>query len=100
MAGTDESPNTWFRTETLKVMGESEFLMPVKVTIDEKECTGCGICYNDECPDVFMEGDDGNSNIKQMYQKGSKFVGEVPDSLKGCVKNAEGSCAASAIKVD
>ncbi|MDD1772353.1 MAG: ferredoxin [Methanomassiliicoccales archaeon] len=84
----------------MKVIGESEFLMPVKVTIDDKECTGCGICYNDECPDVFMEGDDGNSNIKQMYQKGGKFVGEVPDSLKNCVKNAEGACAASAIKVE
>ncbi|MCX6650885.1 MAG: ferredoxin [Methanomassiliicoccales archaeon] len=74
--------------------------MPVKVTIDQSECTGCGICYNDECPDVFMEGDDGNSNIKQMYQKGDKSVGEVPDSLKSCVKNAEASCPSSSIKVE
>jgi ferredoxin len=74
--------------------------MPVKVTIDQNECTGCGICYNDECPDVFMEGDDGNSNIKQMYQKGDKSIGEVPDSLKECVKNAEASCPSSSIKVE
>lgn len=47
-----------------------------------------------------MEGDDGNSNLKQMYQKGDKSVGEVPDNLKGCVKNAEASCPSSAIKVE
>lgn len=79
--------------------GMSSILMPVKVTIDQKECTGCGICYNDECPDVFMEGDDGNSNLKPMYQKGDKSVGEVPDNLKGCAQNAEAACPASAIKV-
>ena len=64
--------------------------MPVKVTIDQNECTGCGICYNDECPDFFMEG---------LYQKGDKSVGEAPDSLSNCVKNAEASCPASAITV-
>jgi ferredoxin len=74
--------------------------MPVKITIDQSECTGCGICYNDECPDVFMEGDYGNSNVKQMYQKGDRSIGEVPDTLKDCVKNAEDSCPASAIKVE
>ncbi len=74
--------------------------MPVKITIDQKECTGCGICYEDECPDVFMEGDDGNSNIKQMYQKGDISVGEVPDNLKDCVKKAEDACPVTAIKVE
>lgn len=74
--------------------------MPCKITIDQDECTGCGICYNDECPDVFMEGDDGNSNVKQIYQKGDKSIGEVPDSFKECVKNAEASCPSSAIKVE
>jgi ferredoxin len=74
--------------------------MPMKVTIDQAECTGCGICYEDECPDVFMEGDDGNCNLKPMYQQGDKSVGEVPDSLKDCVKNAEDACPASAIKVE
>jgi ferredoxin len=73
--------------------------MPVNVTIDQNECTGCGICYNDECPDFFMEGDDGNSNVKPLYQKGDRSIGEAPDSLINCVKNAESSCPASAITV-
>ena len=74
--------------------------MPVNVSIDQSECTGCGICYNDECPDVFMEGDDGNSNLKPMYQKADKAKGENPDNLKGCAKNAEDACPVSAIKVE
>jgi ferredoxin len=38
--------------------------------------------------------------IEQMYQKGDKSIGEVPDNLKDCVKNAEASCPVSAIKVE
>jgi ferredoxin len=74
--------------------------MPAKVTIDQNECTGCGICYEDECPDVFMEADDGNSILKEMYQKGDKSVGEIPDNLVDCAKKAEDACPASAIKVE
>jgi ferredoxin len=38
-------------------------LMP-KVKIDQEACTACGLCYNDECPDVFEEGDEGKSTLK------------------------------------
>jgi len=75
-------------------------LRMAKVKVDEKECTGCGICYNDECPDVFKEGDDGTSSLQDQFRKGSPQEGEIPDNLKGCAKNAEGACPVSAIKVE
>lgn len=71
-----------------------------KVTVDEKECTGCGICYNDECPDVFKEGEGGTSSLQDAFRKGGPSVGEIPENLKACAKNAEGACPVSAIKVE
>jgi len=71
-----------------------------KVTIDTNECTGCGICYNDECPDVFVEGDGGNSSLQEKFRKGSPYAGEIPDDKKGCAANAADACPVSAIKVE
>jgi len=48
-----------------------------KVKVDENECTGCGLCYNDECPDVFVEGSDGISELKPSFQKGGVHQGVV-----------------------
>ncbi|HSV42205.1 MAG TPA: ferredoxin [Methanomassiliicoccales archaeon] len=70
-----------------------------KVTIDQNECTGCGLCYNDECPDVFIEGDGGNSNLKKEFQKGKVDEGEIPDSMKDCATKAADACPVSAIVV-
>jgi ferredoxin len=71
-----------------------------KVTIDEKECTGCGLCYNDECPDVFMEGDDGTSSLQEKFRKGGPALGEIPDNLKDCAVQAADACPVSAIVVN
>ncbi|OPY34667.1 MAG: Ferredoxin [Methanomassiliicoccales archaeon PtaU1.Bin124] len=71
-----------------------------KVTVDENECTGCGICYNDECPEVFVEGSDGTSNLQEKYRKGNAHSGEIPDDKKDCAKKAEDACPVSAIKVE
>jgi ferredoxin len=65
-----------------------------KVTIDEKECTGCGLCYNDECPDVFKEGADGISELKN-----GSHSGDIPDNMKGCAQKAADACPVSAITV-
>jgi ferredoxin len=73
--------------------------MSVKVTINQDECTGCGLCYNDECPDVFEEGEDGNSSLKAPFIKGGKSDGEIPDDKKGCAQNAADACPVSAITV-
>jgi ferredoxin len=73
--------------------------MSVKVTINQDECTACGLCYNDECPDVFEEGDDGNSCLKTPFRKSSASEGEIPDDKKGCAQNAADACPVSAITV-
>jgi ferredoxin len=38
-------------------------IMSVKVEIDQEGCIQCGRCYNDECPEVYKEGEDGTSEI-------------------------------------
>ena len=71
-----------------------------KVKIDDNECTGCGLCYNDECPDVFVEGSDGISSLKAPYQKGSVHEGEIPADKKACAEKAADACPVSAITVE
>ncbi len=73
--------------------------MSVKVVIDEDACTACGLCYNDECPDVFEEGSDGNSNVKKQFQTGGIDKGEIPDDKKACAQAAAEACPVSAIVV-
>jgi ferredoxin len=73
--------------------------MSVKVTIDEDACTACGLCYNDECPEIFEEGSDGNSNLKKEFQKGGIDKGEIPDDKKECAEKAAEACPVTAIVV-
>ncbi|HTY47887.1 MAG TPA: ferredoxin [Methanomassiliicoccales archaeon] len=73
--------------------------MPAKVKIDQDACTACGLCYNDECPDVFEEGAEGKSCVKPAYKKGSECEGEVPDDKKACAAAAADACPVSAITV-
>ena len=70
-----------------------------KVTVDAKECTGCGLCYNDECPDVFVEGSDGISELKPLFQKGGVHQGEIPEDKKACAQKAADACPVTAIVV-
>ncbi len=74
--------------------------MPAKVTINQDECTACGLCYNDECSDVFQEGDDGKSCLKDQFRKKGPAEGEIPDDKKGCAQNAADACPVSAIVVE
>jgi ferredoxin len=74
-------------------------IMPTKVTVNEKECTACGLCYEDECPDVFAEGKDGISMVQPKFQKGGTQAGEIPDDKTDCAKNAAAACPVDAIKV-
>ncbi|MGD0817551.1 MAG: ferredoxin [Methanomassiliicoccales archaeon] len=47
----------------------------VNIKVDGEECSGCGICYNDECPEIFAEGDGGISELLPAFQKGGKHNG-------------------------
>jgi ferredoxin len=71
----------------------------VTVRVDERECSGCGICYNDEASDIFAEGDNGISELLPAFQKGNKFDGQVPDDKKESAKRAALSCPNSAISI-
>jgi len=74
-------------------------LMSPKVDIDREECTGCGLCYNDECPEVFVEGDEGLSDIQEKYRAGEPGQGQIPEELKECANRAADACPVNAIRV-
>ncbi len=71
--------------------------MTMIVEINQEECSQCGNCYQDECPEVFMEGEDGTSEIVEKYRDGSPSRGKVPDDMLDCIKRAMGACTVDAI---
>jgi ferredoxin len=77
-----------------------------KITIDHNICIACGLCYNDNCPDVFEEGEDGSSQLRVSFRKDNSepsksiaYQGEVPGSMLACAQKAEDDCPVSAIAV-
>ncbi len=74
--------------------------MTVKVMIDREGCIQCGRCYNDECPDVFAEDDDGTSMIQENYRGADVAEGKVPDEMKDCVTSASEACPVDVISVN
>jgi ferredoxin len=71
----------------------------VSIKIDEKECSGCGICYGGECPELFAEGENGISVIIPVFQKGGQFIGDIPADRVACAKTAAMACPNNAIIV-
>jgi ferredoxin len=73
--------------------------MTVNVEIDQEGCIQCGLCYCDECPEVFVEGEDGTSEIAEKYQNGSSAQGALPDELLECAQKAAEACPVSVIVI-
>ena len=74
--------------------------MTVKVEIDQGGCIQCGRCYNDECPNVFMEGDDGTSLIVEQYRVGGDTAkGNLPDDMFDCATKGAEACPVTVISV-
>ncbi|MBI0583172.1 MAG: ferredoxin [Methanomassiliicoccus sp.] len=73
--------------------------MTVKVEIDQEGCIQCGRCYNDECPEVYKEGEDGTSEIVEQYRAGSSAEGNVPDELFDCASKGADACPVTVIIV-
>ncbi|OPY29186.1 MAG: Ferredoxin [Methanomassiliicoccales archaeon PtaU1.Bin030] len=73
--------------------------MTMIVVVDQGACIQCGLCYLDNCPEVFKEGSDGTSEIAEQYRTDSAAQGEVPSDLTDCAKNAADACPATAISV-
>jgi ferredoxin len=73
----------------------------MKVRIDREECTSCALCW-DSCPNVFGENpDDGFSQIVEgLRSGGDPAVGEVPESERSCVEQAEEDCPVEIIHVE
>lgn len=72
----------------------------VKIEIDREGCIQCGVCYNDECPEIFGEGDDGTSEIKEPYRTGGDLAkGEAPDNLADCATKAADACPVTVITI-
>jgi ferredoxin len=76
------------------------------VTINHATCISCGLCFNDNCPDVFEEGADGSSQLKATFRKDiggasseAPYQGEIPANLLACAQKAEEDCPVSAITV-
>jgi ferredoxin len=76
------------------------------VTVNHATCISCGLCFNDNCPDVFEEGEDGSSQLKAAFRKdigdasaSPLHQGEIPANLLACAQNAEEGCPVSAIVV-
>lgn len=85
--------------EVTKRSGSIAAFMCPKVDIDREECSGCGLCYNDDCPEVFVEGDSGLSDIKMELREGEPGQGRIPENLRACVEKAADACPVSAIVV-
>jgi ferredoxin len=74
--------------------------MTVKVEIDQEGCIQCGRCYNDECPDVYKEGEDGTSEIQEKYRDGgSTAKGNLPDDMFDCANKGAEACPVTVITV-
>jgi len=72
----------------------------VIIEIDQEGCIQCGKCYNDECPEVFMEGEDGTSLIVEQYRdNGDTAKGNVPDELFDCATKGAEACPETVITV-
>ena len=71
--------------------------MIIKVDIDQEECSQCGLCYNDECPEIFKDGGDGIAQVKEKHRVGGPEMGMVPPELVECVQKAIDACPTDAI---
>lgn len=77
--------------------------MPYKVIVDREKCVACGAAPT-ICPEVFVLSDD--IYKVRVTDKYSKYfdtkvsVGEIPDTLYNCAKEAADSCPVDAIKIE
>ncbi|MCS7140265.1 MAG: ferredoxin [Candidatus Nezhaarchaeota archaeon] len=77
--------------------------MPYKVTVDREKCIACGAAAA-LCPEVFMMGEDiyklRVSDKYSKYYDEQVSIGEIPDELYNCAKEAADSCPVNAIKIE
>ncbi len=70
----------------------------MKVTIDRKNCTSCGTCW-ETCPAFFeMNNEDMFSQVTAQYRGATPGEGST-DEDPGCVQDAADLCPVSIITV-
>ena len=77
--------------------------MKYKVTVERNVCVACGVAPG-LCARVFVLGDDnGKNRVVDEYSKtltNDMSVGEIPEELYDCVKEAADSCPVQAILIE
>jgi len=78
----------------------------IRILIDRDECIQCATCWAN-CPEVFEEGaEDWMSQIVEKYRvaaeggAGDPALGEVPEELESCVRDAAEDCPVEIIHVN
>ena len=75
----------------------------VKVKVDRNSCISCGVAPN-LCSEVFELGEDnGKTRIVEKYSTETSeafSVGNVPDNLHKCVREAAETCPVQAIVIE
>ena len=61
------------------------------VKIDQDGCIECGACEQ-TCSALFVVESGRKASIVEKYRKNTPDIGEVPDTLIGCVNDAVASC--------
>ncbi len=71
----------------------------IKLYVDKNKCDKCGTCVA-VCPDVFVFDDYGYAAISEEYRGSSPYVGEIPDALRECAREAADHCSMYAIIIE
>jgi ferredoxin len=73
----------------------------MKISIDRKNCTSCGTCW-DTCPAFFEENpDDSFSQVMEKFRLNEDIAqGKSPQELKACVIEAADLCPVQIIALD
>lgn len=71
--------------------------------VDRDACVACGVAPS-LCPKVFvLGGDNGKNRVVDEYNKAlsnEKSLGEIPEELYDCAKEAAESCPVQAISIE
>lgn len=73
----------------------------MNVSIDRKNCTSCGTCW-DTCPAFFEENpDDSFSQVMEKFRLNEDIAqGKPPQELEACVTEAADLCPVQIIALD
>ena len=70
----------------------------MKITQEREKCIGCGTCVA-VCPDFWVMGEDGKSDLKGAKDAGNGIFELEADDV-GCNKDAASACPVQIIKVE